>query len=158
MQRLSYPTETVLSYKITRNRIVLSCKDSPKKSLGRRPFGPPCRPVKHLQRLRTEYILCIIPRKIGQIVSSHSRARSSLILIILNTNHRRAADVALVTNHASLTHCQQQQQRAWDLKRHAVNAGSSLTSVPLVDLLGRDILPFRAVIRGDSSAPRPGLG
>ena len=31
MQRLSYPTETVLSNKITRNRIVLSFKDSPKK-------------------------------------------------------------------------------------------------------------------------------
>ena len=37
MQRLSYPTETVLSNKITRKRIVLSFKDSPRKSLGRRP-------------------------------------------------------------------------------------------------------------------------
>ena len=35
MQRLSYPTETVLSIKITRNRIVLSFKDSPRKPLGR---------------------------------------------------------------------------------------------------------------------------
>ena len=31
MQRLSSPTETVLSKKITRNRIVLSVKDSPQK-------------------------------------------------------------------------------------------------------------------------------
>ena len=39
MQRLSYPTETtVLSNKITRNRIVLSFKDSPRKPLGRRPL------------------------------------------------------------------------------------------------------------------------
>ena len=30
MQRLSYPTETVLSNKITMNRIVLSLKDSPR--------------------------------------------------------------------------------------------------------------------------------
>ena len=30
MQRLSYPTETVLSKEITRNRIVPSFKDSPK--------------------------------------------------------------------------------------------------------------------------------
>ena len=30
MQRLSYPTETVLSNKIIRNRIVLSVKDSPR--------------------------------------------------------------------------------------------------------------------------------
>ena len=33
MQRLSYPTETVLSNKITRNGIVLSFKDSPRKPL-----------------------------------------------------------------------------------------------------------------------------
>ena len=38
MQRLSYPTETVLSNKIARNRIVLSFKDRPKKPLGRRPI------------------------------------------------------------------------------------------------------------------------
>ena len=37
MQRLSYMTETVLSHKITRNRIVLSFKDSPRNPLGRRP-------------------------------------------------------------------------------------------------------------------------
>ena len=39
MQRLSYPTETVLSTKITRDRIVLvlSFKNSPRKPLGRRP-------------------------------------------------------------------------------------------------------------------------
>ena len=37
MQRLSYPTKTVLANKITRNRIVLSFKDSPRKPLGRRP-------------------------------------------------------------------------------------------------------------------------
>ena len=41
MQRLSCPTETVSSNKITRNRIVLSFKDSPRKPLGQRPvrFG-----------------------------------------------------------------------------------------------------------------------
>ena len=37
MQRLSYATETVLSNKITRNRIVLLFKDSPRKPFGRRP-------------------------------------------------------------------------------------------------------------------------
>ena len=37
MQRLSYPTETVLSYKITRNRIVPSLNESPRKPLRRRP-------------------------------------------------------------------------------------------------------------------------
>ena len=37
MQRLSYATDTVLSNKITRNRIVLSFKDSPRKPFGRRP-------------------------------------------------------------------------------------------------------------------------
>ena len=37
MQRLSYPTETVSSNKITRNRIVISSKDSPTKPLGRQP-------------------------------------------------------------------------------------------------------------------------
>ena len=37
MQRLSYPTETVLSKKITRNRIVLSLKESPRKPCRRRP-------------------------------------------------------------------------------------------------------------------------
>ena len=37
MQRLSFLTETVLSNKINRNRIVLSFKDSPRKPLGRRP-------------------------------------------------------------------------------------------------------------------------
>ena len=36
MQRLSYPTETVLSNKITRYRIVLSFKGSLRKPLGRR--------------------------------------------------------------------------------------------------------------------------
>ena len=39
MQRLSYPTETVLSNKITKNRIVPSFKDSPRKPLRRRPIG-----------------------------------------------------------------------------------------------------------------------
>ena len=38
MQRLSYPTETVLSNEITRDRIVLSFKDSPRKPLGQRPL------------------------------------------------------------------------------------------------------------------------
>ena len=38
MQRLSDPTETVLSKKITRNNIVLSFKDSPRKPLGQRPM------------------------------------------------------------------------------------------------------------------------
>ena len=33
MQRLSYPSEIVLSNKIPRNRIVLSFKDSPRKPL-----------------------------------------------------------------------------------------------------------------------------
>ena len=42
MQRLSYPTETVLSNKMTRNRIVLSFKDSPRKPLGRRPLVRSC--------------------------------------------------------------------------------------------------------------------
>ena len=37
MQRLSYPTKTVLSNKITRNRIVLSFKGSAGKPLRRRP-------------------------------------------------------------------------------------------------------------------------
>ena len=37
MERLSYPTETVLSNKITSNRTVLSFKDSPRKPLIRRP-------------------------------------------------------------------------------------------------------------------------
>ena len=41
MQRLSYPTKTVLSNKITRNIIVLSFKDSPRKPLGRRRPMPP---------------------------------------------------------------------------------------------------------------------
>ena len=36
-QRLSYPTETVLSSKNTRYRIVLSFIDSPRKPLGRHP-------------------------------------------------------------------------------------------------------------------------
>ena len=37
MQRLSNPTDTVLSNKIARNRIVLSFKDSLRRPLGRRP-------------------------------------------------------------------------------------------------------------------------
>ena len=37
MQRLSYLTETVLSNKISSNRLVLSFKDSPRKPLRRRP-------------------------------------------------------------------------------------------------------------------------
>ena len=38
MQRLFYPTETVLSNKITKHRTVLSFKDSPRKPSGRRPL------------------------------------------------------------------------------------------------------------------------
>ena len=38
MQRLSYPTETVLSNKITRNNIVLSFKHCPRKPLRRQPL------------------------------------------------------------------------------------------------------------------------
>ena len=51
MQRLSYPTETVLSNKITRNRTVLSFKDSPRKPLGRRPLLRP-------RSWRTEIKIC----------------------------------------------------------------------------------------------------
>ena len=40
MQILSYPTETVLCNKITRNRIVLSFKDCPRKPLRRRGNKP----------------------------------------------------------------------------------------------------------------------
>ena len=52
MKRLFYPTETVLSKKIVRSRIVLSVKDSPGKPLRRRPhiwnsFFFPC-PTKTL--------------------------------------------------------------------------------------------------------------
>ena len=39
MLRLSYPTETVSSNKITRNRMVLSFKDSPRKPLRRQPMA-----------------------------------------------------------------------------------------------------------------------
>ena len=46
MQRLSYPTEIILSNKISRNRIVLSFKDSPRNPLGRLPeLGRPRREV-----------------------------------------------------------------------------------------------------------------
>ena len=38
MQRLSYPTKTVLSNKNTMNRIVPSFKDSLRKPLGRQPL------------------------------------------------------------------------------------------------------------------------
>ena len=38
MQRLSHPTDTVLSNEINRNRIVLSFQDSPRKPLRRRPM------------------------------------------------------------------------------------------------------------------------
>ena len=38
-RRLSYPTETVLSNKITSNRMLLSFKDSPRKPLRRRPYA-----------------------------------------------------------------------------------------------------------------------
>ena len=37
MQRLSYPTQAVLSNKINKNRVIISSKDSPRKPLGRRP-------------------------------------------------------------------------------------------------------------------------
>ena len=40
MQRQSYPIETVLSNKITRNIIVVSFKEIPRKPLGRRPHDP----------------------------------------------------------------------------------------------------------------------
>ena len=53
MQRLSYWTETVLSNMITRNKIVLSFKDSPRKPLGRRPLrNGKLRNFEHLQQQR----------------------------------------------------------------------------------------------------------
>ena len=45
MQRLSYLTETTLSIKITKNRRVLSFKDSPRKPLRRRPLVQRRRPI-----------------------------------------------------------------------------------------------------------------
>ena len=48
MQRLSYPTEIVISNKVTRNRIVLSFKNSPRKPLGRRPYDDGL--TRHLKR------------------------------------------------------------------------------------------------------------
>ena len=57
-QRLSYPTETVLSNKITRNRIVLSFKDSSQKPLRQRPPLPPslsgCCCLDPLRRLHSK--------------------------------------------------------------------------------------------------------
>ena len=41
MQRPSYPTETVLSNKITKKKIVPSFKDSPQKTLRRRTLDRP---------------------------------------------------------------------------------------------------------------------
>ena len=46
MLRLSYPTEAVLSKTFTRNRIVLSLKDNPRKYLRRRPRTERGRPIK----------------------------------------------------------------------------------------------------------------
>ena len=51
MQRLSYPTETVLSNKIIRNELVPSFKDSHRKPLVR---GPPVHPLNsygHVSRI-----------------------------------------------------------------------------------------------------------
>ena len=55
MQRLSYPTETVLSNNITRNIIFLSCKDSPRKPLRRRPSTPHSSSV-HSFAFRLQYV------------------------------------------------------------------------------------------------------
>ena len=46
MQRLSYPTETILSNKINMNRIVLSHYDSPKIPLRRQPYLPNCNYIR----------------------------------------------------------------------------------------------------------------
>ena len=67
MQRLSYPTETVLSNKIARNRIVLSFKDSPRKPLGRRPH------IISVRRIAPSFVennVFITPRKRRVVVES----------------------------------------------------------------------------------------
>ena len=51
MLRLSFPTETVLSNTITRNRIVPSFKDSPRKPLGRRTITQTSNLVHHRFKL-----------------------------------------------------------------------------------------------------------
>ena len=60
MQGLSFMTETVLSNNITRNRIVLSFKDGPRKPLGRRPGTSPPSPSPEGIPFREAIITCLI--------------------------------------------------------------------------------------------------
>ena len=62
MQRLSYPTETGLSNKITTNWIVLSFKDSPRKPLERRPFVGKLEVFQHLPFLWEEDVISGCPQ------------------------------------------------------------------------------------------------
>ena len=57
--RLSYRSETVLSNKITRNRIVLSFKDSPRKPLGRRPRNGPLDGPLPLPTNRPRFLIAV---------------------------------------------------------------------------------------------------
>ena len=65
MQGLSSPTGTVLSNKKTRNGIVISFKDSPRKPLGRRPREAAAR--AHLPCTAADYEVC-------SLVSSAAKA------------------------------------------------------------------------------------
>ena len=75
MLRLSYLIEAVLSNKITRNRIVLSFKDSPRKPLGRRP-------KKQKLRLKCSVKTEVSPAGVSLVPPAGASAEDSLAMIL----------------------------------------------------------------------------
>ena len=71
MQRMSYPTETVLSNKNTWNRVIQSFKDTPRKPLVVRPFhSKPVKvnkplPAKHGHQYHLKHIRGVVPEWVG---------------------------------------------------------------------------------------------
>ena len=82
MQRLSYPTESVLYKKIASNRIVLSFKDSPRKPLGRQPqtvvITSEGSVKKQTERERDHRVLCTEEVIVTQTLGAAAAKREDL--------------------------------------------------------------------------------
>ena len=100
MQRLSYPIETFLSNKTTRNRVVPAFKDSPRKPLGWRPYAFELE-LDGMQAARTDWNLHKTP--FGLEVSEDSCCWSCKLQVnfFLNSWQSRAGFI----NHSYMMPC-----------------------------------------------------
>ena len=111
MQRLSSPTETVLSKKIIRKRIVLSFKDSPRKPLRRRPLvSPTADATSH----GLSCLVCLV-RRSSLLISIRVITPASILILNPSEDEKRRRQRAQISNMPSCHSCWRGRPRPCDI-------------------------------------------